>query len=422
MSCCNNSSILPIGPPGPPGATGPAGPSWDLDTLEFATTGILTLDTDLPDSVSTTRFAWLGTGNTGTTAGTNFIGTIDSIDFVIKTNNTERVRVLATTGKVGIGVSPTAFLDVLGTTEQVRIGYDVSNYYSTTVSSTGLVSYNAVGSGAGFRFLDQVYNLGGGGIAGNAAFGISALIGNTTGANNAAFGERALVLNTTGSGNIAVGYDTLSSNLIGNYCVAIGNAVLAANTANNNIGIGGFALQTNVSGIENVAIGYTAGQSITQNYNIAIGTNALKAGGGNGGCVALGYNALTVATAQYNVGIGFGSGAANTSGVSNTYVGTSAGTTNITGDANVFVGYQAGYYETTSNKLFIDNTQRTNQTDGRNKALVYGKFDAATANQFLVLNGALYLQNSVSNTNYYKGVLVSGVLTWTDTGSTNAPT
>jgi len=44
---------------------------------------------------------WSVTGNTGTTAGTNFIGTTDTEDFVVKTNNSERIRV-ASNGKVGI--------------------------------------------------------------------------------------------------------------------------------------------------------------------------------------------------------------------------------------------------------------------------------------------------------------------------------
>lgn len=38
---------------------------------------------------------WSLTGNTGTTAGTNFIGTTDAQDFVVKTNNAERLRVYA---------------------------------------------------------------------------------------------------------------------------------------------------------------------------------------------------------------------------------------------------------------------------------------------------------------------------------------
>lgn len=41
---------------------------------------------------------WSLTGNSGTTAGTNFIGTLDNKDFVIKTNSTERLRFGASTG------------------------------------------------------------------------------------------------------------------------------------------------------------------------------------------------------------------------------------------------------------------------------------------------------------------------------------
>ena len=60
-------------------------------------------------------------------------------------------------GNVGIGTTnPSAKLHALATTEQLRIGYDTSNYYSTTVGSTGGVTFDAVGSGAGFTFSDPV--------------------------------------------------------------------------------------------------------------------------------------------------------------------------------------------------------------------------------------------------------------------------
>jgi len=61
-------------------------------------------------------------------------------------------------GNVGFGVtSPSAKLHVLATTEQLRLGYDVSNYASFTVGSTGLLTMDAVGAGAGFAFSDGVY-------------------------------------------------------------------------------------------------------------------------------------------------------------------------------------------------------------------------------------------------------------------------
>ena len=58
---------------------------------------------------------------------------------------------------VAIGhTSPSAAFHVIKTTEQLRLGYDGSNYFSTTVGSTGGVTFDAVGSGAGFTFSDDV--------------------------------------------------------------------------------------------------------------------------------------------------------------------------------------------------------------------------------------------------------------------------
>ena len=60
-------------------------------------------------------------------------------------------------GNVGIGTStPTALTHLISTTEQLRIGYDASNYYKTTVGSTGGVTFDAVGSGSQFSFSDNV--------------------------------------------------------------------------------------------------------------------------------------------------------------------------------------------------------------------------------------------------------------------------
>ncbi len=64
---------------------------------------------------------------------------------------------LSTTGLfVGGNVAATAALQVRKTTEQFRVEYDASNYYSTTVGSTGGVIFNAVGSGSKFTFSDNI--------------------------------------------------------------------------------------------------------------------------------------------------------------------------------------------------------------------------------------------------------------------------
>lgn len=59
-------------------------------------------------------------------------------------------------GLVGMGVSsPSAALHILKTTEQLRVAYDASNYFSTTVSSSGVVTLDAVGSSSSFVFSDS---------------------------------------------------------------------------------------------------------------------------------------------------------------------------------------------------------------------------------------------------------------------------
>ncbi|MFO7790331.1 MAG: hypothetical protein R6V32_07150, partial [Bacteroidales bacterium] len=69
---------------------------------------------------------WSLTGNTGTSAGTNFLGTTDTEDMVIKTNATERMRILGNDGFVGINNSaPLQPLDVKG---DVHIGGNTSDY------------------------------------------------------------------------------------------------------------------------------------------------------------------------------------------------------------------------------------------------------------------------------------------------------
>lgn len=61
------------------------------------------------------------------------------------------------TNRIGIGTgAPSAKLHVLSTTEQVRVGYDASNYLSLTVGSTGSATLNLTGTSPEFTFSDAV--------------------------------------------------------------------------------------------------------------------------------------------------------------------------------------------------------------------------------------------------------------------------
>ena len=73
---------------------------------------------------------WALTGNSGITAGTNFIGTTDAQDVVFKANNTEGMR-LANGGNVGINLtSPAARFHVAETSTGTFRGI-LNDQYST---------------------------------------------------------------------------------------------------------------------------------------------------------------------------------------------------------------------------------------------------------------------------------------------------
>ncbi|HRH39339.1 MAG TPA: hypothetical protein PK760_13395, partial [Flavobacteriales bacterium] len=81
-------------------------------------------------SVPAASIDWGRTGNAGTNASTNFIGTTDAVDFRIRTNNVERVNVTSA-GKVGIGTSTGV------NTSLVVAGGIAANLSTTFVLQTG---------------------------------------------------------------------------------------------------------------------------------------------------------------------------------------------------------------------------------------------------------------------------------------------
>lgn len=181
----------------------------------------------------------------------------------------------------------------------------------------------------------------------NTIMGHSALASLTSGFDNTAVGVNALTACTTGVNNTALGMNTL----------------VALTTGSNNTGIGVHAMQDE-TGSWNVSAGVNSMRLHTSgDYNVIVGGNALYSN----------------ETGTENTAVGFGSLLSNT------------------GDHNVAVGFQAGYYETGSNKLFIDNAARASEADGRTKALIYGIFDAATANQSVRINGKLGVCMAPSN-------------------------
>ena len=169
--------------------------------------------------------SWSLTGNSGTTPGTNFIGTTDNNDLVFERNSTQAGLIDAVNTYFGVG------------TPNVTI----NNLY-------------------------------------NAGFGLNALNAVTnSGSENAAFGARSLMSLTAGSYNSALGYGSMRFNKIGSYNIAIGgNALLDDTIPQDNTVIGVGALGFGIGNTGDVAVGQGAASSSVydthSNYITAVGT------------------------------------------------------------------------------------------------------------------------------------------------------
>lgn len=219
--------------------------------------------------------SWALTGNAGTNAATNFLGTTDDVDFVLRRNN-------------------------------IRAGFIGDPIYnlSTFNSNNGNTSFGAN------SLLNPTINVGSQFGVRNTAFGANVMPGLTTGQRNTAIGDLSLFSNTSGSENIAIGSGALFSNTISSGHVAVGrNALTSYNgpaTADiGNTAIGFTSLRDNVTGTGNSTLGYRALRASTGSNNTAIGFDAglaLTTGSNN---IMIGANTVAPAAAgsnQLNIG------------------------------------------------------------------------------------------------------------------------
>jgi hypothetical protein len=191
-----------------------------------------------------TGSGWGLTGNSGTSAGTNFLGTIDNVPLVFKVNNELAGKIDPATGNTSLG-------------------YQTLNSNSSGSDNTA----------SGYKSL--YFNTSG---ISNTAGGSQALYYNTTGNSNTANGSKSLFNNIYGSDNVANGYSALFSNTYGNYNTAGGSQALFNNiSGSNNTANGMQALYSNTTGYINTANGSSALFSNTTGIaNTAIGYNALN--------------------------------------------------------------------------------------------------------------------------------------------------
>jgi trimeric autotransporter adhesin len=290
---------------------------------------------------------WRITGNSGTTAGSNFVGTTDNVPLSFRTNNAVRMRIAAN-GNIGIGTTnPLQKLDVNG---NINIGkgfslfmdnhkilrIDSINGNSFLGISAGVYNAATYNTGSGHYALSANttggYNTATGAVSlfsnttgsGNVANGTSALLYNTSGSNNTATGGSSLYYNNDGGGNTASGawasysntsgsYNSVAGfggmyyNTTGSYNAALGYYAMYNNiSGNNNTAIGNYALGANYYAWNNTAIGSHAGDYQLNGWNNTfVGADALAAYGGLYNTVALGNAATVTASNQVRIGNGY---------------------------------------------------------------------------------------------------------------------
>ncbi len=192
----------------------------------------------------------------------------------------------------------------------------------------------------------------------NAFFGQLAGSQNTIGNNNTFLGQAAGQNNTSGDENTFIGFQSGQLNTSGRR-----NTFLGAKTGiNNSTGAEntffGFEAGLNTTaGGRNVFIGNRAGSdNTTGSFNMFLGAQAGIRNVDGERNTYLGYEAGSNGTSsRRNVFLGYRAGKFSNAGEENVFLGHEAGLQNISGEGNVFVGNRAGYFETGSDKLYIDN-------------------------------------------------------------------
>jgi trimeric autotransporter adhesin len=243
--------------------------------------------------------SWLLSGNGGTNTATNFLGTTDSVSFVVKVNNKSSGIIDVKRKNTGFGyktlfsLTTGGFNTAFGTNalywnnanwRSTAIGYGAMYYADSRLA--GRDTYNtAVGYEALCGSTTASDNSG----QYNTATGYQALYSNTSGHDNTATGYQSLLHNSSGSENTALGYHALASNEYGSRSTAIGSHALEiTDLEGENVAVGALVLYANYDGFSNAAFGNGALYNNNGNCNIAIGVNALNTNTSGSGNTALG--------------------------------------------------------------------------------------------------------------------------------------
>ncbi|NTV44556.1 MAG: tail fiber domain-containing protein [Candidatus Yonathbacteria bacterium] len=259
------------------------------------------LDTRVDGSAVAGNFLGVARANAAQifSSGLLVVGTQNANDFVLSSNNTERMRITSD-GNVGIGTtSPAQKLDIAS--GNIRVG-------DTTYAS----QYGILYKGSN-RFLHNFnYGLNGNGVttdgnnlflgvnAGNFTMGSTATTSGEA-SRNTGIGYTALSSLTTGYQNNAIGSSALKYNSTGAFNNAMGaDALMGNESGSHNTAVGGYSLNQNTTGSYNTAIGFNAGRYqadgltvLTDPENsVYIGAGVRGYSNGDSNSIVIGYNAI----------------------------------------------------------------------------------------------------------------------------------
>lgn len=380
---------------------------------------------------------WSLLGNNGITYN-NFIGTINDVPLLFKTNNSEAGGI-GKWGNVSFGgarsnnffnqfyagstqntaIGNAALRNNTAMNANTAVGFASSENNETGGANTA-IGHNALNANKNGGYAvaigkdallkdtaaEQTVAVGANALYwnnnkfGNTAIGTNSLFNNsnpdggvttsTQGIQNTAIGHSALFNNRSGSGAIAIGYMAAYADTKTEGIIAIGRGALYSNNnRSGNIAIGDSSLFNNsltaifsTQGTKNTAVGdHTLFGNATGSYNTAIGSYALTSNTKGGSNTAMGIDALrNNLTGNNNTGLGENALQLNINGHRNTAIGSTAMQYRTTGDDNVAIGWGALLLDDNAKQnTAIGNGALLNQTSGIENVAI--GFSAGMGNQ-----------------------------------------
>lgn len=314
---------------------------------------------------------WKLTGNAGTNASTNFVGTTDDVDLVFRRNANISGR---------IGLTNTSLGD--SALRLITTGTNNTAFGSSALKSLTINSHNTVfGNGSGTRTTGSY----------NTFIGSAVAPSGTTGDNNVAIGASSLGTLSTGSNNISIGFVTGNINSGSKNLVVGHNASFPSSLLSNQLNIGNVLWGSGCSGTGTTVAGSLSMGATTPNASAIFDIVSTTQGLGlpsmtttQQNAIATPrtgleiYNSTLLSPHFYNGSVWTGAwnkrGNAGTD-AANDFIGTTDGVDVMFRRGNVRAGWLSG----TSNVSFGVSSMPTTTTTGGSAAFGHSALSALTS-------------------------------------------